>query len=209
MRYLPSSISFGRPAHMGSLGRPSRTESTRDAGGDLALCRSCLQTCDDTIRRVGAFYSLRAADLDDFMQDAWLAVFNALAGGRYDPRRGRLADWLHIVARNRAVTFFRRRWRVQSGVVEVPLDLLECRLAEDPQALLDRSCDIQQVQEALGLLEQRVSPLCYAVFYLRRIQQCAVGEVASNLGLTREQVRVYDHRARRKLELILLRQGFS
>ena len=207
--HLPQPIPFGRPTQAGSLSRLSRTDSPSEAGGDLTLCHTCMQTCDDTIRRVGALYSLRAGDLDDFMQDAWLAVLNALAGGRYDPCRGRLANWLHIVARNRAVTFFRRRWRAQNGVVEVPLDLLQCRISENPQTLLDRSCDIQQVQEALRMLEQRVSPLCYAVFYLRRIQQRGVSEVAANLRLTHEQVRVYDHRARRKLKSILTRHGFA
>ena len=59
--HFPHPIPMGRPAQTGSLSRPSRAGSTRDAGGDLALCRSCLQTCEDTIRRVGAFYSLRAA----------------------------------------------------------------------------------------------------------------------------------------------------
>ncbi len=171
-------------------------------------CSAFVRNCDEAIRRVGAIHAMPPGDLDDFAQDAWLAVLKALENGGYDPRRGRWKDWLFIVARNRAMTFFRRRWQSERSVVQVPLELLESRLCEDPSWLLDRRCNVEAVRGALDALQQRTSPMTYAVFYLRQMKQLGVEEVAEALSLTREQVRVYDHRARRKLESILIRQGF-
>ena len=74
-----------------------------------------VEACDEMIRRVGAIYRLRTHDLDDFVQDAWLTVLSGLSQGRYDPCRGRLADWLYIVARNRAVSYFRQRCARKTG----------------------------------------------------------------------------------------------
>jgi RNA polymerase sigma factor (sigma-70 family) len=171
-------------------------------------CSAFVRNCDEAIRRVGAIHALPPGDLDDFAQDAWLAVLKALESGGYDPRRGRWNDWLFVVARNRAMTFFRRRWRSERSVVQVPLELLESRLSEDPSWLLDRRCDVEAVRGALDTLQQRTSPITFAVFYLRQMKQLGVAEVAEALSLTRAQVRVYDHRARRKLESILVHQGF-
>jgi RNA polymerase sigma factor (sigma-70 family) len=138
-----------------------------------------------------------------------LAVLNALNSGDYDRRLGRWNDWLFIVARNRAMTFFRRRWQARRSVVQVPLELLESRLFEDPSWLLDRRCDVEAIRRALDALQQQTTPMTYAVFHLRQMRQLAVEEVATALKLTRDQVRVYDHRARRKLQSILIRQGFA
>ncbi len=171
-------------------------------------CSAFVRSCDEAIRRVGVMHALPPSDLDDFVQDAWLAVLKALDCGGYDPRRGRWNDWLFIVARNRAMTFFRRRSQTQSRVVQVPLELLESRWCQDPSWLLDRRCDVETVRGALDALQQRTSPMTYAVFYLRQMRQFGVEQVAATLSLTREQVRVYDHRARRKLESILIGHGF-
>lgn len=203
--HIPQSVVLGNRPVNDSTTPASPSASPPPSGKKLSLCRICMQTCDHAIRRVGSVYSLRDGDLDDYMQEAWLAILTALAEGRYDGHSGRLSSWLRVVARNRAVSFHRRRWRNHNGVVEIPLDLLQCRLSEDPATLLDRSCDIEWVREALEILERRLSPVSYAVFYLRQIQQRRVEEVAARLKLTREQVRVYDHRARRKLASILKR----
>lgn len=171
-------------------------------------CRAFVRDCDAAIRRMGTIYVLPSHDLDDFVQDAWLAVLSSLQAGRFDPRRGRWDDWLFVVARNRAMTIFRKRWQTDRRVVEVPLELLESRARDEPSRLLDRLCDVEGVRQALDLLQQRTSPMTFAVFYLRHMRHCEVRQVAASLGLTPGQVRVYDHRARRKLEAILVRRGF-
>ncbi len=204
-RRLIPSVLFGKQVDSGVSSRGTWTDiSSRllpEPNGELTLCHNCTQLCDYTIRQVGAIYSLRSADLDDFIQDAWLTVLNAVAGGRFNPSRGRLIDWLFVMARNRATTFFRQQTRNYG--TNVPLDQLPGRFCEDPAKLVQRSCDIEQVRQALTILQQRVSPLCYSAFHRRRMQQQSVGEIAAMLHLTREQVRAYDFRARRKLAAIM------
>ncbi len=95
----------------------------------------------------------------------------------------------------------------ENGRAELPLERLASPVSQDPARLLDRHCDVQAVRRALEVLRQRVSPTAFAVFYRRQIQQCSVREVAETMRLTPQQVRVYDHRARRKLGSILLRHG--
>ena len=124
-------------------------------------------------------------------------------------RRGRLEDWLFVVVRNRAITLFRRQCRAENGLVDLPLDAMACSPAEDPSVRFDRVCNIESIQAALTLLEQRTSPVTYSVFFLRQLRELSVDDVAQRLGLTCGQVRVYDHRARRKLADILVRRGFA
>ena len=161
------------------------------------------------IRRVGAIYRLRAHDLDDFVQDAWLTVLSGLSQGRYDPCRGRLADWLYIVARNRAVSYFRQRWRAENGRAELPLERLESPVSQDPSRLLERRCDVETVRHALEILRQRVSPTAFAVFHRRQIKQCSVEEVAKTMAADAPAGTRLRSSARRKLGSILLRHGWA
>lgn len=164
--------------------------------------------CEQTIRRVAAQYWLRPQEWDDFAQDAWLDILTSLERGRYDPRQGRLENWLYVVVRNSAISARRRRWRDAQAEEEFPLELLPGSTAEDPSQRLDRLGRIEAVRSALALLAQRISPTSYAVFHLRHLEQASIAEVSSQLGLTPGQVRVYDHRARRKLAAILEHRGW-
>jgi RNA polymerase sigma factor (sigma-70 family) len=191
--------------------RIARSDGDGDAAAPVAgslacrgnqLCRRCVNSCDETIRRVGAVFALREAELDDFIQDAWLEVLSALARGRYDPRRGTLANWLFVLARNRAVTRFRRPQGARA-VAAAPLELLPGPSSDDPAAILDRRCEVQRVRHALEVLRQQTPIVSYAALHLRRIKQMSVSEVAQTLQLSPEQVRSLDYRAYRKLAMIL------
>jgi len=56
-----------------------------------------------------------------------------------------------------------------------------------------------QVRNALAELAPQVSATSFCVLYLRSIKECTVPEVASQLGLTSEQVRFRHHRMKQKL----------
>lgn len=204
--------------HRGSSKRDDRvvepqhargTTAAARGGGGRVICGECVRVCSDAFRRVATRYAFRPFEIEDFLQDTWLAVLRSLDGGKFDPGRGQLADWLHVVARNRAVTYFRRRWREQHGMIETPLDLLPCRQSEDPALAVTRASDIEWVRDALSVLQRRVSPLCFAVFYLRRMEQRSVRDTAERYGLTSEQVRSYDHRARQRLLSIMRSDGMA
>ena len=139
---------------------------------------------------------------EDCVRDILEAAMAAPSAVAKDP-------WEFIVVRNRAISLFRRRWRSERGVVEFPLELVPCRAADDPAQCLERHARIEAVRSALELLAQRISPTLYAVFQLRHLQQASIAEISAQLGLTPGQVRVYDHRARRKLTEILARRDWS
>ena len=93
-------------------------------------------------------------------------------------------------------------------MVDVPLDELACPDSEDPRTALDRAHAVDAVRQAIERLRETTSATMYAVFQLRQVQDLSVTEVAQRLELTPIQVRVYDHRARRKLAKILAGRGF-
>lgn len=168
-----------------------------------------VRLCEQTIRRVAARYWLPPQEWEDFTQSAWLDVLTALARGRYDPRHGRLENWLYVVVRNSAVSFRRRRRRETRAAEPYPLELLPGRVSEEPAHRLECTGRIEAVRSALQLLATRVSPTSWAVFRLRQLEQASIADVARQLGLSPGQVRTYDHRARRKLAAILARHGWS
>ncbi len=172
---------------------------------DAGILRACLRACQQMIQLVGRKHALSACDLEDFRQDAWLAILRSLQEGRFNPRAGRLRDWLYVVARNRAVSLLRRRQLERRDVIEVRLDQLRSPATSNPLTALLRQSDIQRVRVALTELQQRLSPTSYAVFYARNMHQRSVSEVARQIGLTNIQVRVYDHRARKRLRTLLRR----
>ena len=167
-----------------------------------------VEACDEMIRRVRAIYRLRAHDLDDFVQDAWLTVsvdsprdvttraavvwptgFTSLpatgpcrifvnAGGKTGGRNCRWSAWRRPCRRIR-----RGCW----------IAIVTCK-----------RCAARWKYSG-NVFPRQLLP----VFYRRQIQQCSVREVAETMRLTPQQVRVYDHRAQRKLGSILLRRRWG
>ena len=188
--------------------------ASRSSEGRTRACRPerrgpFCQLVEQTICSVGILHGIRAGELDDFAQDAWLAVLNSLSSGQFDPRAGTLQDWLFIVIRNRAVTTFRHRCNMENRLVDLRLESIAGTQSEDPSAILDRWNNIEVVRAALAVLRQRISDTAYQVFSLRHLQEISSVEVAARLGLSKMQVRVYDLRARRKLAKILRQDAFQ
>lgn len=202
----------GRPAAARSAGRSSRARPTqRPLTGTTPRHGECRfqRTCDATIRRAGDQYLAGHRDREDYAQEAWLAILTALAKGQFRPGQGSLEGWMFVVARNRAVSFARRHWRLHGRRADLPRELPASHAAADPRTAYDRQAAVSAVRQAVQLLQTQVSPVMFEVFRLRWAAELTVAEVAQRLGLTAAQVRVYDYRARRKLAAILSRRGFA
>jgi RNA polymerase sigma-70 factor (ECF subfamily) len=121
------------------------------------------------------------ADVDDLVQDVFLAAWNGLAGLREPAAFG---GWLTMIARNRATDFHRR----SHEVVELPPDLA----AHDATAART---------EALGLLDLvRALPEAYRdTLVLRLVEGMTGPEIAERTGLTPASVRVNLHRGMKML----------
>jgi RNA polymerase sigma-70 factor (ECF subfamily) len=121
------------------------------------------------------------ADVDDLVQDVFLAAWNRLDGLR-DPAA--FGGWLAMIARNRAVDFHRRA----PESVELP-DTLQ---AHDATA---------EYAEALAALDVvRSLPEAYRETLVLRLVEGLTGpEIARRTGLTPASVRVNLHRGMKLL----------
>jgi RNA polymerase sigma-70 factor (ECF subfamily) len=121
------------------------------------------------------------ADVDDLVQDVFLAAWNRLAALR-DPAA--FGGWLTSIARHRAIDFHRRA--VESA--ELPEDLT----AHDATAAR---------AEALAVLDTiRALPEAYRETLVLRLVEGLTGpEIAARTGLTAASVRVNLHRGMKRL----------
>ena len=176
-------------------------ERLRRVAPDSLLAHSWQQfyeTYERVLRNFAHARGMRGADLDDCVQEVWLAVITELSQFEYDPNRGQLRSWLYRIVRNKAADHVRRRARSRSSQFEGPRGP-ECVAApdQDPAAEYERHWNIEMVHVVLEELRRRVSQKSYAVLELRRIEECSVEQVAQRLGLTPEQVRARHHRTQR------------
>ncbi len=157
------------------------------------------------MQRIGAGHGVAEDEQDDFVQDTWCAVLVALRDGRFDRRRGRFRDWLRAVVRYRAITWYRKARVRKAMTCEYPVDELVDPLADQPEVIVEARQTLQVARKILTRLRRSTSTTCFSVFYLRRVRGLSVADTAAHLKLSSGQVRVYDHRVRRKAAVIARR----
>jgi RNA polymerase sigma-70 factor (ECF subfamily) len=122
---------------------------------------------------------VRSSEVDDLMQDVFLLALQRLPGLREAPAFG---AWLAMIARNRAVDFYRSRR---------PMDELPDDLAKPDSGRVEA----ERVLEAIrGLPEAYRETLV-----LRLVEGMSGPEIAARVGLTAESVRVNLHRGMKQL----------
>ncbi len=125
--------------------------------------------------------ALPPPDVEDVLQETFLAVWRGARGYRAD---GRPRAWLWVIARNQAALLLRRR-----GPVTAPLEEAGLPGGTDPaEAALARA----EIAAALAGPEGDVLRLMY-------VEDRPVAEVAALLGVPPGTVKSRAHRARRML----------
>lgn len=134
--------------------------------------------------------SLSAADVEDVLQETFLAVWRGADG--YRPE-GSAGGWLWGVARRQAALFLRRRGPAELALPAViPAD---GRHAADPaEAALSRAA----IDHAVGALGPEGSP-DREVWRLMYVEDRPVAEVAELMGVPQGTVKSRAHRVRRLL----------
>ena len=118
-------------------------------------------------------------EVDDLVQDVFLVAFKRIDSLR---EAGAFGGWLAMIARNRAVDFYRRKRETE----ELPENLAQ-RRSVDPEAA-----------EALALI--RALPEAYRETLVLRLVEGMTGpEIAERTGLTPASVRVNLHRGMKML----------
>jgi len=142
-----------------------------------------------------------AADLDDLVQDAFVAVLCSL---RRIKTPASFTSWLATVVVRTAYRRFRRRRQLEvlnpSHDPPIPIESLTSRLPP-PDVL----ADLQVIDRFLRLLPVETR----TAFILQRVEEMSIGEIADAMGRSASTVKRRLTHAERRLDARILRTGTS
>ena len=162
------------------------------AGGDEAALRELFSRHAPWLA-VRLRSVLPAADVEDVLQETFLAVWRGAAG--YRPC-GAAGAWLWGIARRQAALLLRRRGPVAA---ELPLWWDGAPDRGDPAEVIVSRLDLQRAVRRLG---PEGTPE-RAVWQLLYVEDRSVAEVAEVLGVSEGTVKSRAHRTRRALRAAL------
>ncbi len=152
-------------------------------------------------RTVAARLLADGRDVDECLNDAWLAVWRAIPPARPEHFKG----WLAAIVRNRALAMGRENARRPPTVDETALELASCLPPGDgPEGAAERSALAEAVERFL-----RAQPEGARIAFLRRYWYAdPVEDAARRLGWSVSKTKSVLFRARKKLREHLRKEGF-
>lgn len=169
--------------------------------GDMVACEALMRRHNQRLYRVIRSVLRTGSDVEDTMQDTYLAALRNLDQFQ---GRSRFGTWLMKIGLNVALARMRQRMRV------VALDDLPD--LEAPDAELDDARTPEQLvsnHEMVGIVEEAIDRLPYdyrQVFVMRTVEALDTVETAELLGLNVDAVRQRLHRAREMIQADIQRQ---
>jgi RNA polymerase sigma factor (sigma-70 family) len=166
----------------------------RIVAGDSGAFRLVVERYEPAVRRLATRYLHDDAQVQDAVQEVFLKVFTSLR--RFDPAR-RFFPWIYGIAVNHLRTLARRsaRRRATEGPINLPLP----SKGETPEEISIRRSDERLVRRAVAALPASLRD-AVILYYL---EQLSIDDVASALGLGRENVKSRLHRSRARLREFL------
>jgi RNA polymerase sigma-70 factor (ECF subfamily) len=145
------------------------------------------------IRNWLRFHALQPSDADDLTQEVLGVLVRELPQFQHNLRRGAFRRWLRTLTVNRLRSFWRSRRRgpVATGAsdFEKMLDQMQ-----DPESHLSRLWDQEHdrhvARRLLDLLEPEFEPATWRAFRLLVLEGKSTAEVAAELGLSANAVRI-------------------
>jgi RNA polymerase sigma-70 factor, ECF subfamily len=138
---------------------------------------------------------LPAADVEDVLQESFLAMWRGARG--YRPQ-GSAGGWLWAIARRQAALWMRRR-----GPAGLPLAALAGhggRQADDPADAAVARAELAEAVLALGPEDSAAQQVWRLMF----VQDRTVAEVAGVIGVPEGTVKSRAHRVRRLMRAVLM-----
>ena len=136
---------------------------------------------------------VQPADVDDLTQEVLGVVARELPQFRHDLRRGAFRRWLRTITVNRLREFWRKQRphlvAAGAGTEESVLDRLEDP-ASDLSRLWDQEHDRHVLRRLLELIEPDFEPVSWRAFYLVVVEGRDTAEVAGELGMSVNAVRI-------------------
>jgi RNA polymerase sigma-70 factor (ECF subfamily) len=168
---------------------------------DAASWRRLVDLYTPLIRAWLRRHALQDPDADDLTQDVLGVLVRELPNFRHDLRRGAFRRWLRTVTVNRLRVFWRaQRGRPLAGNAADLGHVLD--QLEDPDSglsrLWDREHDLHVARRLLELLEPEFEPATWRAFRLLVLEGRPTSEVAAELGLSPNAVRIAKSRVLRR-----------
>lgn len=193
-------------AHETSLepsGRPPSSSATdeevvaRVLAGEVALFEVLMRRHNQRVYRAARAVLRDANEAEDVMQDAYVRAYEHLAEFE---GRARFSTWLTRIAVHEAIARVRRRKRFDSLDSHQEEALMSTPPGSSPE---QRASDV----EMRSVLETAIDKLpdeFRSVFVLRAVEGMSGAEVAEGLGIPEDTVKTRLHRARSRLQEMLV-----
>jgi RNA polymerase sigma-70 factor (ECF subfamily) len=151
-------------------------------------------------RRAG----LQAADVDNVLQDVFLAVSRSLASFRQDHGSGRFRAWLSAITRHRLSDHHDRQGRApRAGGGDEARQWLENLPAPEEAAEVDPTFRLLELRRVLDEVRAEVRPTTWEAFWQTAFQGRASPEVAAELGMTPTAVRLAARRVLQRVRRLM------
>ncbi len=149
-------------------------------------------------------WSLPPHDLEDVLQDVFLAVAQQLEGFRRDRPNDKFRKWLWTITRNKVCDYFRKQEQaVPQGGSRALQQLQQIEEAADDSAIEPEGMLNEVVKRALRLIESEFSAKVWQMFWRATVDGQAPRQIAVDLDVTANAVRVAKFRVLKRLRLEL------
>jgi RNA polymerase sigma-70 factor (ECF subfamily) len=184
---------------------------------DAELAREALAGSEDASRALVARYATPAVNFafrfvhdralaEDLAQEGFLRVFQRLK--TYDPER-KFSSWFFQVIRNVTIDYLRVNRLATSSLDELTAAGYEGASADRTSASPEHLAENEALARALDHALTRIRPEYREVVVLRYQEGLTQPEIAEILGLPSGTVKIYLHRARKELAVILSSKGWG
>ena len=157
---------------------------------------------DSLMRRFARARGLEGADLDDCVQAVWIQVASSLGDFEHPESHSGLRSWLYMLVRSKAGDILRRKGRRPAESLDrareaghEPADP-----GAGPSQALEREWEQALFETLLDDLREEVSEINWRLLKMRCLEGREVADVASELGLSSEQVWYRQRRLLKKLK---------
>lgn len=174
----------------------------RCLAGEAGAWESIVRTQTRRLYNLCYRFTAQRQEAEDLTQEVFLRVFRTLDS--YDPRQGALAVWMHRVARNLLIDYYRATRQQRLAVsLEDELPRLEEKASAAPPP--DRRVALRELSETMQQALTRLSPELREAVILRDLQELDYREISQVLDIPEGTVKSRINRGRAELAKILKR----
>ncbi len=171
--------------------------------GEPAAYEQLIEQYAEQVYRVAFRLLQNAADAEDALQEAFLAVY--LRIGEFQGE-AKFSSWLYRIVTNKALDIIRKRQRKTEAATDALEDLRDDagEWIPDQQATLPEDwAERQEINDLIAEGLTHLSPKLRAAFVLFELEGLSMEEVAAALNVSPSAAKVRVHRARLALRQFL------